>query len=173
HRFLDHDFALGPLEHPPADGGILALGVLAHHHEVDVARTAVGERARHPGHQAARPQVHVLVEAAAPLDERAPERNVVGNARRPADGAEIYGRVRAHALEPILGHHPPVLEVVVAAPRQLVPVEFDTEAAADGFEHALALGHDFLADAIAGNDGDAITLGHGGTASCRGSTMVM
>src|SRR5205085_11414514 len=37
HRFLDHDLALGPRVHDAAQVGVLALGVLAHDVEVDVA----------------------------------------------------------------------------------------------------------------------------------------
>jgi hypothetical protein len=36
----------------------------------------------------------------------------------------------------------------------------DTEAAGHGFEHAHAFGHDFLADAVTGDDGDAMGLLH-------------
>ena len=63
--------------HAAADRRILAFRVLAHHDEVDVARLAVGERRRDARHQLARPHVHVLVEVAAELDERAPQRHVV------------------------------------------------------------------------------------------------
>ena len=41
HRFLHDDLALGAVEDAPADAGILALGVLAHDVEVDVARLAL------------------------------------------------------------------------------------------------------------------------------------
>ena len=43
-RLLHHDLAVGALEHAAADGRVLALGVLAHDAEVDVARLAAGER---------------------------------------------------------------------------------------------------------------------------------
>ena len=86
---LEHDLALGALEHAPADRRVLALGVLAHDDEVDVAGLAVGERRRDARHQPARPQVDVLVEAAPELDQRAPQRHVVGHGRRPADRAVV------------------------------------------------------------------------------------
>ena len=61
-------------------------------------------------------------------------------------------------LDPVVGHHPAVLRVVVAArevevrrTRASMP-----KRARRGLEHAQALGHDFLADAVAGDDGDAI-----------------
>src|SRR5690606_37262066 len=57
---------------------------------------------------------------------------------------------------PVLGHHAPVPGVVLAAPGQLVPAEANAVAAAGGLEHAHALGHHFLADAVARNDRDAM-----------------
>ena len=80
-----------------------------------------GERRRDARHQPARAQVDVLVEAAAELDQRAPQRNVVGNRGGPADRADRRSRrVRASLLEPVLRHHAAVLRVIVAAPVELV-----------------------------------------------------
>src|ERR1043166_5323887 len=45
----------------------------------------------------------------AKLEQRRPQRNVVGNFPRPADGAEIDRIVRADALLPVLRHHALVL----------------------------------------------------------------
>ncbi len=156
HGFLEHDLALGPLEHPPADRRILALGVLADDDEIDVAGLAVRERARDPGHQPARPQVHVLVEAAAELDQRSPQRDVVRDDRRPAHRAVEDRVVRRQRLEPVLRHHPPVLRVVVAVPVELAPFDRDRELARRGLERAQSFGDDFLADAVARHDGDAM-----------------
>ena len=52
-----------------------------------------------------------------------------------------------------------VLEIVVAAPGQLVPLELEAELAAGRVEHAHALGHHLLADAVAGDHRDLV-LGH-------------
>src|SRR5207237_7558131 len=38
------------------------------------------------------------------------------------------------------------------------PLERDVESSPDGLEHAQALGHRFLADPVAGNDGDPIRV---------------
>jgi hypothetical protein len=152
--FLDHGFPLGAFVHDAADAGILALGVLAHHIEVDLAHLAVRQRARHAGHQAHRAQVHVLVELAAELEQRTPQRNVVGHGGRPADGAEEDRFVAADLLLPVLGHHAAVLEVVVAAPVEVVEGQRDAETAGGGLQYAQALGHHFAADAVAGDDGD-------------------
>ncbi len=62
---------------------------------------AVGQRAPHAGHQPARPQVDVLVEAAAELEQAAPQRHVVGHDLGPADGAEEDRVEAAEQLEPV------------------------------------------------------------------------
>ncbi len=36
----------------------------------------------------------------------------------------------------------------------MILAQFEAELLGRGFEHAHAFGHDFLADAVAGNDGD-------------------
>ena len=121
------DLALGALEHAAADRRILALGVLAHDDEVDVAGLAVGERRRDARHQPAGPQVDVLVEAAPELDQRAPQRDVVGHRRRPADGA-VEDRLEAgQRLEPVLRHHAAGADVVVAVPVEMRERERDAE----------------------------------------------
>ena len=71
---------------PPTDG-VFALGVLAHHVEVDIRLGAIRERRAHARHQLAGTQVGVLVEAAADRDQQAPQRDVVRHAR-PADRAQ-------------------------------------------------------------------------------------
>ena len=82
--------------------------------------------------------------------------------RRRADRAEI-DRVesgeRGHA---VLGHHPLVLHEVFAAPRQLGEFQRTSPPAAvrRGLEHGDARRNDFLADAVAGDDCDAM-CGHG------------
>ena len=158
HRLLEHDLALGALVHPPADRRIFAFGVLADDDEIDVAGRAVGERRGNARHQPAGPQVDVLVEAAAKRDERAPQRDVIGHGRRPADRAE-EDRVQ----RPELRRTSPRASCARASrsnrsSSRSAPLEADAEPAARGLEHAHAFGHHFLADAIAGNDGDAVRL---------------
>ena len=38
----------------------------------------------------------------------------------------------------------------------MIQAQFEAEFFRRGFQHAHAFGHDFLADAVAGNDGDAV-----------------
>ncbi|MNT11430.1 hypothetical protein D3C72_1463090 [compost metagenome] len=157
HGLLDHDFALGAREHAPADARILALGVLAHHVEVDIARLAAGQRALDAGHQAHRAQVYVLVERAAELEQRAPQGHVVRDLLGPAHGAEVDGVVLDQRVEPVVRQHLAVTGVVVAAGKiEVIPLEVDAEAARRGVHHAYALGHDFRADSVSGNHGDLV-----------------
>src|SRR5256885_354012 len=84
-RFLDHDLAVRALVHDAAQRGVFAFGVLAHHVVVDVAGLAAGQRAGHALEQAHGAQVDVLVELAAELEQRAPQRDMVGHGGGPAD----------------------------------------------------------------------------------------
>ena len=128
HALLADELALGALEHAPADRGVLALGVLAHHIEVDVGLGAAGERRAHAGHQLARAQVHVLVEAAADRDQQAPQRDMVRHVG-PAHRAE-QDRVRLRQLLHAVGrHHRAGLLVGLARPVVVRELEAEAEAA--------------------------------------------
>jgi hypothetical protein len=124
HGLLGDEFAVGIREHAAADGGIFAFGVFAHHPEIDVAGLAVGQRRRHARHQPHRAQVDVLVELAPELDQRAPQRNVIGNFGGPADRAEIDRVVLADLRLPVLRHHLAVLFVIVVG-REIEPTFAD------------------------------------------------
>ena len=155
HGLLRHGFLRRAFARALADGRVLAFGVLAHHPEVDVAGLPVRERRRHAGHEAHGAQVHVLLELPANRDQQAPQRHVVGNAGE-AHRAEEDRVVMADGREAVLGHHPAVLRVIRAAPVLLVPHQGETELPRRRLEHALSLGHHFLADAVAGDHGNAM-----------------
>jgi len=165
-RLLKYDFAFSPFVHAAADAGILALGVLAHDEEVDVARLAIGQRRADARHEAAGPQVHVLVELAPELDQHAPQRDVIGHGGRPSHGAEEERVVLTDQLLPTRRHHRAVPGVVVAAPVEVIELQFDTEPARRRVEHAQALGHHFLADAVAGDHCDLVSR-HAGLRSAH------
>ena len=99
----------------------------------------------------------VLVEMAPELNQRAPERDVVGNGRRPADGAEEDRIVPAD-----LGRSSPRASCGRAwrSSRSSSGNSSNSNAMPNlrrrGFERAQAFRNDFLADAVAGNDGDAM-----------------
>ena len=157
HGFLDDDLAIGAGEHVAAHRRVFALGVLAHYPEVDIPRLAAHQRAGHAGHQPHRTQVDILIVFAAELQQRAPQRHVIGHRIRPADRAEEDRVGPPDPLFPVFGHHPAVLRIVVAVGK-IMPLLLDGEAIArgGGFQHANALGHHFLADAIAGDDGNGV-----------------
>ena len=159
HRLLHHEFTVGVREHAAADRGIFALGVFAHHPEIDIAGLAVGERRRHAGHQPHRAQVDVLVELAPEFYQRAPQGNVIRDFRRPADRAEIDRVVLADFRLPVLRHHLAVLLVIVPG-REVEMIEMHRHAVLfrGRLQHAQALRDHFLADAVTGNDRDPILL---------------
>src|SRR5262249_459287 len=113
--------------------------------------------AGHALQEAHRPQVHVLLEAAPDRDQETPERDVVGNAG-PADRAQIDRVELAELIDAVLGHELAHLQKTVAAPVEMLPVEREAVLLRRRLEHPLALGHDLLADAIAGDDGDFVRL---------------
>ena len=169
HRLLHDELALGAPEHAAADGGILTFGILPHHPEIDVAGLAIGERRRHAGHQPHRPQIDVLVELAAELNERAPQRDVIGNFRRPADGAEEDRVMAADLVLPVLRHHALVLGVIIVGGEvEMIVAQLEAEFLGGGLENAHALRHHLLADAVARNDRDPIDAicGHAASFQC-------
>lgn len=136
HRILDHGLTWGVLEDLAADAGVLALGVLPHHVEVDVAGFAAGEWSGDAGQQAHGAQVDVLVEMAAELDQASPQRDVVGNEFGPADRAEEDGVESPQLLEPVVGHHLAVLEVVVdVGVVEFFEVQGEAEPLRGGLQH--------------------------------------
>ena len=137
-----------------ADARVLALGVLAHAHHVDLRGTAVRERRREPVEEPHRPQVHVLIE---PLADREDQRrgNAVGHAGR-ADRAEVDRVVRRKLLEPVLRHHAAVLQIVIAAPRQLGERNRHVGSVRRPVNRRHPRGNHFFSDAVARNHRDRV-----------------
>src|SRR5262249_15253349 len=106
-------------------------------------------------------------------NEKAPERNVIGHARMAHSAEE--DRVKWFELrDTVFRHHAAGFDVALAAPVEMAPVECKTEALAGGFEHADALGDDFLANPIAGNHRDHVSFHRAGwLASCALSRAEM
>ncbi len=75
---LDGDFIGLHLVDEAAHLGVLALGVLAHDDEIDVAAPGLGERRLHARVEIGRAHVGVLIEGAADGQQQAVERGVVG-----------------------------------------------------------------------------------------------
>ena len=72
HGRLDADLAGMALMRAAADAGVLALGVLAHEHHVDIAGRTAGERARHALEQPHGTDVGPQVEALADRQQQPP-----------------------------------------------------------------------------------------------------
>src|SRR5712664_1654846 len=160
-RLLHHHLALGAFIDAPADVAVLAFGVLADDDVVDVPRLAAGERAGQSLEKAYRPQVDVKIEQAPEVDEQAPDCDVIGHQRRIADGAEIHRIEFAQDVRRILGTHPAVGLVPVAAPRELLPLEADAVLRAYGLQDAHAFRDYFAPDAIPGDDRDLVLVHEG------------
>ncbi|SBK56040.1 Uncharacterised protein [Klebsiella pneumoniae] len=71
-RLLNYHFMLGAFIGAPAQGGIFAFGIFAHHVKIDIAGFFTRQRAGDTGEQAHRAQVDVLIELAAELQQRPP-----------------------------------------------------------------------------------------------------
>ena len=74
---------------------------------------------------------------------------------RIADGAEEDGVERTQSLERVGRHHAAVRDSEVRTPREVFPRRSETAARGCGVEHTNGGRNDFVADAVAGNHGDA------------------
>ena len=128
HRRLHRHFVRPAGVEHAADLRVLAFGVLAHDDEVDVARLLAGERTADAGVEDRRPHARVLIEAAPDRQQQAVERDVVLHPRI-ADRAEEDRVERPQPVERVGRHHPAVLEVVLRAPRKVLPLEAESRAA--------------------------------------------
>src|SRR4051812_34865711 len=154
---LHHHLLVGAFVKAAADGGVLALVVLAHHPEIDVPRFAIAQRRGHARHEADRADVCVLAEPAADRDEETPQRDVIGNAGE-SNRAEEDCVVLADPVEPVARHHLAVLLVMLAAPGKAVPLELHAELPPSRLEHADSLGHDLVANPVSWNHRDPVAL---------------
>src|SRR6218665_3279485 len=82
---------------------------------------------------------------------------MVGDFFGPAHGAEVDGLVDADLILPVVGQHLAVLFVVVPTGKvEVIELQRNAKPAPPRVEHAPALGHAFLADAVSGNGGNAV-----------------
>ncbi len=158
HRRLGRHFLRQPAVGAPAVAGVLALGVLAHHHPVNPLASAQG--ARHPRQHARRPDVGVLIEPLADGEPQAPQRDVVGHllaSHRPEeDGVEP-----AQLLEPALRDVVAALEVVIGAPGKALDVQPEAPLARRHLLQRAQSGRDdFHSDSVSG-DGSYPVRAHG------------
>ena len=103
--------------HAAADAGVLAFGVLAHDHPVELRAGDVAQRAGDAGQDARRPHVGVLVEAAGRSASRRPHSVMwSGTSGAPAEPNRIASW-SVISVEAVRRHHRAVLLVVVAEPQ--------------------------------------------------------
>ena len=142
--------------HAAADAGILAFRVLAHDHPVELRAGDGPQRAGDARQDAGRAHVGVLVEGLADGEPQAPQRDVVGHVGR-AGRAEQDGVVALDQVEAVLRHEGAGLLVALRAPVEMVEGEREAAVALGaGLQHLDARGDHLLADAVAGNGGNAI-----------------
>src|SRR5687768_9760956 len=82
---------------------------------------------------------------------------MIGNLVGPTHRAEVDGVVPADLVFPVVGQHLAVLLAVVPAGEiEMVEGQVDAELRGRGLHHTDALGHDFLAYAVTGDDCDSL-----------------
>ena len=130
---------------------IFALGILAHHHHIDLAW--ICQRRSHTVVENGRAHVRELIESAPDRQQQPVESNVIGDLRI-ADGSQ-QNRVHGPQLIECVGrHHPSIPEIVFGAPVEMVKVESSIEAGADCLQHQQRRRHYFFPYAIARDDSD-------------------
>ena len=132
-----------------------ALGVLPHHHEVDVLGAFVLQGGLHPRIENHRPQIDVLVQLEAGPQQDA----LLQDARshiRVADGPQVDGvelaQFRKHGVRQGFAG----AQVAVAAQVIIGQVIFYPRRAGHRLEHLDALSHNLRTDAVTGDYGNAM-----------------
>ena len=159
YRRLDGDLFGLVVVDEAAHGGVLALGVLAHDHHVDVSALASGERRGDAGIEISRPHVGVLIEGAPDGQQHAVEGSVVGDVRM-ADGPQENGVAGRQQIQGASGHHAAPTEEMFRAPVEILKRERHFIFPCGLLQHALGRRHDFTAHAVAGYHRDCERL-HG------------
>src|SRR6266849_9204732 len=154
-RLLHHYFVGRTRVQPSADLRILTLGILAHDPEVDVSGLAVARRRDDAGQQTHGPEVYILIEFAPDRDQQTPQRHVVGNAGK-AYGAKEDRVMVAKPRDSVGGHHAPGGLVRLTTPVEVLEAKADADLRASRFENPDALGDNFFADAVPGNDKEVV-----------------
>ncbi len=141
-----------------ARADVLALAILADAQDVEI-RLAQG--AAHAGQDAVWPQVDILLEAAADLQQHGVQGHMIRHQTRVADGAQEDGLKPPQRLEAVGGHHLPVPRVVRAAPGEVRRVELEAVPLPRGVQDGQRGRYNLDANAIAWDDGDGVrTHGH-------------
>ena len=146
----------GVAAHRAAGTAVQTFGAFTHHHEVDVA--GVGERRGDALVQLGGAQVHVLVEVEAQLEQQAAFQNA-GLDARIAHGAEQNRVVGLDAPLFVLGQDRTIAQIALGTQVEILILEV-SYAFSGLFQSLLSPRSDFLANTVAGNNGDFICLCH-------------
>jgi hypothetical protein len=85
---------------------------------------------------------------------------MVGNFVGPTHGAKVNRVMAANQVLPVVGQHLAMaLKVVPAGKVKVVKLQANAKTPGCGFQHPQTFGHDFFANAIPGDDSDAV-CGH-------------
>ena len=112
-----------------------------------------------PGNSFTGPQVDVLVEAEAEVEQQLALEDAGGDVGM-ADGAEQDRVELAELVEAVGGQRFARFEIAVAAPVEVGQLELDVFELGDGLEDFHAFGGDFGAGAVAADDGDLSCARH-------------
>ncbi len=148
-RLLHRNLVRSALAQRPANARVEALGVLPHHHEVNLLRALVLQRCLHTRVELDRPQVDVLVKLEAQLEQDALLEDAGGHIRV-ADCAEV-DRVELAQLGEHRGRQDLAgLEEAVAADVVVRGLVLNSVGSRGDIEDLQALGHDLRANSVAG-----------------------
>ena len=154
-RQIGSDFDRVALMRPAADARVFTFRVLAHDDPVQVFTRAALERRLNARQNARWPDVGVLVKALANFQAQAPQRDVVRDVRV-ARRAKQNRILVAQRIKAVFRHHLAVRAIPVTTPSKVLKRKFKIADGSQGLQHLLARRHDFLANAVAGDAGDAV-----------------
>ena len=148
---LGGDLEIGAGAQRASVADVRALGALAHHHEVHLAR--IRERRGHSREQLGGAEVDEVVEGEAQLQQQPALEHARGHARI-ADGAQQDRVVHGEARHVLVGER--LARAVPAARAEVEVGGLDAHPGGleGGAQGAQALGDDLLADAVALDDGE-------------------
>ncbi len=147
---LDGDLLRLVLVDKAAHLRVLAFGVFAHHHEIDLAALGPRQGRLHAGIEIGGTHVRVLVEGAADGQQQPVQRGVVGDFGM-AHRAQEDRVAGLQQVDRAGGHHPAPAEIVLGAPFEILKREAHIVLFGGGFQNPFSLRDDFAAHAVAGD----------------------
>jgi hypothetical protein len=156
---LRGDFMRRAFMHEPASAAVQILGVLADHDEVDVVGALVLERRLDAGEKLHRPEIDVLVQAEAHVQQQLALEDAGGNVRM-AHCAKQNGVETAELVQAVLRQRFAGFQITIAAPIQVGQLKLDPLQLSDRIENFDAFRGDFRPRSIAPDDGDLSCTTH-------------